>query len=155
MSTTKQVKTWFQLHKWTSLICTAFLLMLCLTGLPLIFHEEIEELEGKAPLAPQMAAGTPQLPLERLAQTARQQFPSKVIRYAYSDEHEPNTMTFTMTDSLTAPADNYKLVILDTRTAKVLEEPKVQEGFMYVMLQLHVDMFMGIGGKLFLDLMGI
>ncbi|GAB3493011.1 PepSY domain-containing protein [Spirosoma knui] len=155
MSTTKQVKTWFQIHKWTSLICTAFLLMLCLTGLPLIFHEEIEELEGKASLAPPMPEGTPQIGLERLAQTARQQFPSKVIRYAYQDEHEPNTMTFTLTDSLTAPADNYKLVILDTRTAKVLEEPKVQEGFMYVMLQLHVDMFMGIGGKLFLGLMGI
>lgn len=155
MSTAKQVKTWFQIHKWTSLICTAFLLMLCLTGFPLIFSEEIEELEGKPKLAPQMSVGTPQLPLERLAQTVRQQFPTKVIRYTYWDEHEPNTMTFTLSDSLTAPADNYKLVILDTRTANVLEEPKVQEGFMYVMFQLHVDMFMGIGGKLFLGLMGL
>ncbi|MFD2571757.1 PepSY-associated TM helix domain-containing protein [Spirosoma soli] len=155
MSTTKQVKAWFQIHKWTSLICTAFLLMLCLTGLPLIFHEEIEELEGKPALAPELPAGTPKLKLEQLAQTARQQFPTKVIRYVYWDEHEPNTTTFTLTDSLTAPADNYKLVILDDRTAKVLEEPKVQEGFMYVMLQLHVDMFMGLGGKLFLGLMGL
>lgn len=155
MSTAKQVKTWFQIHKWTSLICTAFLLMLCLTGLPLIFHEEIEELEGKPKLAPQMQAETPQLRLEQLVQTVQQKFPTKVIRYTYWDEHEPNTMTFTLSDSLTAPADNYQLVILDSRTAKVLEEPNVQEGFMYVMLQLHVDMFMGIGGKLFLGLMGI
>lgn len=155
MSTTKQVKTWFHIHKWTSLICTAFLLMLCLTGLPLIFHEEIEHLEGKPPLAPSMPANTPQAKLEQLAQTARQQFPAKVIRYAYQDEHEPNTMTFTMSDSLTAPASNYKLVILDTRTAKVLEEPIVDEGFMYVMLQMHVDMFMGLNGKLFLGLMGL
>lgn len=56
---------------------------------------------------------------------------------------------------MTAPADNYKLVIFDNRTARVLEEPKLQEGFMYVMLQLHVDMFMGLGGKLFLGLMGL
>ncbi len=155
MNTTQQVKAWFQIHKWTSLICTAFLLMLCLTGLPLIFHEEIEQLEGKAPLAPQLPAETPTLQLEQLAQTARQQFPTKVIRYAYWDDHEPNTTTFTLSDSMTAPADNYKLVILDNRTAKVLEEPKVQEGFMYIMFQLHVDMFMGIGGKLFLGLMGL
>ncbi|WP_420149087.1 PepSY-associated TM helix domain-containing protein [Spirosoma sp.] len=155
MSTAKQVKAWFQIHKWTSLICTAFLLMLCLTGLPLIFHEEIEEMEGKPKLAPQMSAETPQLSLEQLAQTVRQKFPHKVIRYNYWDEHEPNTTTFTLSDSLTAPADNYQLVILDNRTARILEEPNVQEGFMYVMFQLHVDMFMGIGGKLFLGLMGI
>ncbi|MBO0952379.1 PepSY-associated TM helix domain-containing protein [Fibrella forsythiae] len=155
MSTTKQIKTWFLIHKWTSLICTVFLLMLCLTGLPLIFHEEIEALEGRPPLAPPMPAGTPTVALERLAGTVRQQYPTKVIRFVYWDEHEPNTTTFTLSDSMTAPADNYKLVIFDNRTARVLEEPKVQEGFMYVMLQLHVDMFMGIGGKLFLGLMGL
>ncbi|RYF54621.1 MAG: PepSY domain-containing protein, partial [Cytophagaceae bacterium] len=93
--------------------------------------------------------------LERLAETVRQQYPTKVIRFVYWDEHEPNTTTFTLSDSMTAPADNYKLVIFDNRTARMLEEPKVQEGFMYVMLQLHVDMFMGLGGKLFLGLMGL
>lgn len=155
MSTAKQVKTWFQIHKWTSLICTVFLLMLCLTGLPLIFHEEIEELEGRPPLAPTMPAGTSTVALERLAETVRQKFPKNVIRFVYWDEHEPNTTTFTLSDSMTAPADNYKLVIMDNRTAHVLEEPKLQEGFMYVMLQLHINMFMGLKGELFLGLMGL
>ena len=36
------IKAWVKVHKWTSLVCTAFLLMLCLTGLPLIFHDEID-----------------------------------------------------------------------------------------------------------------
>ena len=40
--TAKTLRTWYLVHKWTSLISTIFLLMLCLTGLPLIFHEEIE-----------------------------------------------------------------------------------------------------------------
>ncbi|SFC07879.1 PepSY-associated TM helix domain-containing protein [Spirosoma endophyticum] len=155
MSTTKGVKTWFQIHKWTSLICTAFLLMLCLTGLPLIFSEEIEHLDGAAKLAPAMPAGTPNVGLDRLAKTVKTAFPNKVTRYVFWDEHEPNTTTFGLTDSLTAPPDNFKNVILDDRTAKVLDEPKYDEGFMYVMLQLHVDMFMGIGGKLFLGLMGL
>ena len=35
---------WAFVHKWWSLICTLFLLMLCITGLPLIFHEEIDAL---------------------------------------------------------------------------------------------------------------
>jgi uncharacterized iron-regulated membrane protein len=29
-------------HTWSSLISTLFLLLLCVTGLPLIFHHEID-----------------------------------------------------------------------------------------------------------------
>ncbi|WHZ14159.1 MAG: hypothetical protein OJF52_000994 [Nitrospira sp.] len=34
-------KRHYLIHRWTSLVCTAFLLLLCLTGLPLIFWDEI------------------------------------------------------------------------------------------------------------------
>ena len=33
--TRKAIKGWYLVHKWTSLICIAFLLLLCITGLPL------------------------------------------------------------------------------------------------------------------------
>lgn len=155
MSSVKKIQTWFQIHKWTSLICTAFLLMLCLTGLPLIFHEEIEELEGKPHLAKQVAPGTPKAKLDMLAGNALAKYPEKVIRYIYWDEHEPNTTSFSLSDSINAAPDNYTTVIMDDHTAEVLETPNFQEGFMYIMFQMHVDMFMGIGGKLFLGLMGL
>jgi len=155
MSSVKKIQTWFQIHKWTSLICTAFLLMLCLTGLPLIFHEEIEELEGKPHLAKEVPLGTPKAQLDNLAENALAKYPKKVIRFIYWDEHEPNTTTFSLSDSIDAPPDNYTTVIMDDHTAEVLETPNFQEGFMYIMLQMHVDMFMGIGGKLFLGLMGL
>ncbi len=155
MNTTQQVKTWFRIHKWTSLICTAFLLLLCLTGLPLIFHEEIEAWEGKPHLAKIVPAGTPKVSLDQLAETVLKAYPNKVIRFIGWDEHEPNTTTFSLSDSVTAPPDNFKAVIVDDHTGQVLEEPKLQEGFMYIMLKLHTDMFMGLGGKLFLGLMGI
>jgi uncharacterized iron-regulated membrane protein len=155
MSSVKQIQTWFQIHKWTSLICTAFLLMLCLTGLPLIFHEEIEELEGKPHLAKQVPAGTPLAGLDRQSDNVLAKYPSKVIRYIYWDEHEPNTTAFSLSDSINAAPENFTTVIMDDHTAEVLETPNYQEGFMYVMLQLHIDMFMGIGGKLFLGLMGL
>jgi len=35
--TPRSLRRWFVVHKWTSLVCTLFLLMLCVTGLPLIF----------------------------------------------------------------------------------------------------------------------
>lgn len=143
------------MHKWTSLICTIFLLMLCLTGLPLIFHEEIFELEGKALTAPEMPAGTPRTSLDNVVKAAIQQRPGEVIRFVYWDEEQPNMVMLSMADSLTAPPDVSNLVVVDDRTAKVLHEPEYQEGFMYVMLKLHTDMFAGLPGKLFLGLMGL
>ena len=41
-------KSWSWLHRWSSLVCTAFMLLLCLTGLPLIFHHEIAHTLGRA-----------------------------------------------------------------------------------------------------------
>ncbi|PQA30018.1 PepSY domain-containing protein, partial [Amnimonas aquatica] len=43
MTGSQSIKRWYGVHKWTSLICTAFMLLLCITGLPLVFHHEIEE----------------------------------------------------------------------------------------------------------------
>ena len=45
----KTIRRWSFIHTWTSLICTAFLLLLALTGLPLIFHHEIDHLLGDSP----------------------------------------------------------------------------------------------------------
>ena len=52
-------------HKWTSLICTVFLLMLCITGLPLIFQHEIDHLLHEEVEPAEVPAGTPQANLER------------------------------------------------------------------------------------------
>ena len=71
-------RAWSWIHKWSSLVCTAFMLLLCLTGLPLIFTEEIEHLSGVVE-APAMPAGTPEASMDRIAQAARERQPSKVI----------------------------------------------------------------------------
>ncbi|MCW3465685.1 PepSY-associated TM helix domain-containing protein [Chitinophaga nivalis] len=155
MSNVKNVKRWFLIHKWTSLVCTVFLLMLCLTGLPLIFHEEIAEWEGKMPAAPEMPAGTPKISLDKIVEQGQQQRPNEVIRYVFWNEETPNQVILSMADSLQSAPEVSNLVVLDERTAQLLHEPELQEGFMYVMLKLHVDMFAGILGKLFLGLMGM
>ena len=42
----RTLRSWSWIHKWSSLVCTLFILMLCLTGLRLIFSPEIEHLTG-------------------------------------------------------------------------------------------------------------
>ncbi|WP_229006959.1 PepSY domain-containing protein [Methylophilus sp. Leaf408] len=149
------IRKWYLIHKWTSLICTAFLLMLCITGLPLIFHEEIEHLVGVVG-APPMPENTPNISLDKVAEAARKQRPQDVIRFMFweQDEH-PNVTLVSMAKTMDASPDDSNIVLIDTRTAKVLDAPPPERGFMYVMLKLHVDMFAGMPGMLFLGLMGL
>ncbi|RZL11236.1 MAG: PepSY domain-containing protein [Pedobacter sp.] len=154
MATIKGVKRWFWWHKWTSLICTTFLLLLCITGLPLIFHEEIEHLtEKKTVFAPE--ANALQKPLDELVNTAKQRFPGKVVKLAYWDKEHSGLVSITLGESASSGYETDKYVVLNAYTGKIEDTPVVDNGFMYIMLRLHVDLFAGIPGKIFMGLMGI
>ena len=60
------LRRWSWTHKWSSLVCTVFMLLLCITGLPLIFHHEIGHLLGTEVEAPAMPANTPRASLARI-----------------------------------------------------------------------------------------
>lgn len=149
----KTAKRWFLWHKWTSLICTVFLLMLCLTGLPLIFHDEIDDwLEP--PTAATATDGTPKMPLDSLAVIAGLKHPDLHIRYVILDRDDSNKVMFDLAPRPDAPVAQSHYVSLNFYTGKDLPGPKT-DGVMYTILQLHANMFAGIPGKLFLGLMGI
>ncbi|WAC76002.1 PepSY-associated TM helix domain-containing protein [Roseateles sp. SL47] len=156
----RAIRTWTWWHKWTSLICTLFMLMLCLTGLPLIFHHEIGHLLGDEIEAPPLTAAqahlaeTPPVSLDVMAQAAKARYPDRVIQFAGPSEDDPHLWWFTMTPT-PAPTNDYKSIAVDTRTGLVVGDYKVGEGFMDLMLRLHVDMFAGLPGKLFLGFMGL
>ena len=154
MTTIKSVKRWFWWHKWTSLICTAFLLLLCLTGLPLIFYEELEHW-GENKKTELHAGNATTQPVEEMVSTAKKQFPGKVVKMLLWDKESPGMLSVTLGDSPGSPYQTDKYVIVNTHTGKVAETPVVEEGFLYIMFHLHVDLFAGIGGKLFMGLMGI
>jgi len=52
----RSLRVWSIVHRWTSLVCTAFMLLLCLTGLPLVFGHELDVLLGDAIEAPELSA---------------------------------------------------------------------------------------------------
>jgi len=152
MASLKTARRWFWWHKWTSLICTVFLLMLCITGLPLIFHEEIMHAgTGDHGLATDATPAS----LDDVVANGLQLYPDKVLRFVYWDEEEPGSVFLSLSDSLMAPPDNFKVLEMDAHTGKLAEALALDEGFMYTMLRLHTDMFAGIPGKLFLGLMGV
>jgi uncharacterized iron-regulated membrane protein len=154
MLSAKAIRRWSWTHKWASLVCTLFMLLVCVTGLPLIFNHEIQhwihaDLEPK-----EMPEGTPKASLDRVLATARAAEPGKVVQFVVADPDDERLWLVTLGATPTAE-ENLHNIMIDSRTADVIGKPKFDEGFMYVMFQLHVNLFAGLPGTLFLGVMGL
>ena len=148
------LRRWIWVHKWSSLVCTVFMLLLCLTGLPLIFSHEIQhwlhaEMEPK-----DMPAGTPRVSLDEVLGVAEARHPALVPQFVGAEADDDRLWFVTLAPTALAE-DGQKTLMIDARTAAILGEPKFDEGFMYWMLRLHVDLFADLPGTLFLGLMGL
>jgi uncharacterized iron-regulated membrane protein len=154
MATNRSLRAWRWLHTWSSLVCTAFMLLLCLTGLPLIFHHEIGHLLGTEVEAPEIEHHGPRASLDAVVQAARARHPERVVQFVSQDEEDDRIWFITLTPT-PEPTDDFRSVVVDARTAQVLGQPRFDEGFMWVMFKLHVDLFAGLPGKLFLGAMGL
>lgn len=152
--TAKSLRTWTWVHKWSSLVCTLFMLLLCITGLPLIFHHEIGHLTGTEVEAPEMPAGTSHASMDRVVAAAQALHPQRHVQFLFRDPDETGLWMVSLGETPTSTEGN-KVVAVDSRTALVLAQPRFDEGFMYVMFKLHVDLFAGLPGTLFLGAMGL
>jgi uncharacterized iron-regulated membrane protein len=150
----KSIKTWLWLHKWSSLICTLFMLLLCLTGLPLIFSHEIDHLLGNEIEPSIERTHNNQISLDKVIENAQKIYPNRLPRFIARDIDDDQTWTVSLGEP-DNKNENLKFVIVDAHNAKVLGEAKSDEGFMYVMFKLHVDLFAGLPGTLFLGVMGL
>ena len=152
--TRSTIRAWYLVHKWTSLVCTAFLLMLCLTGLPLIFHHEIDELASGGHVALAADSGPQQLQsLDTVLANALASRRGDVGLFMSFDEDRP-VVNVTSGPRPDAPESKMTLMSLDQRSAQLITPPP-SGGVMDVVLQLHTDMFLGQPGMLLLGLMGL
>lgn len=149
------IRRWSSVHTWTSLTCTLFLFLLALTGLPLIFHHELEHLLGEAPQLREMAPDTPHLDLQQIVEAGERHRPGEVVQYLGWEEDEPNGVVTIMAATAGTEPNSSHTFMLDARSGEALEMPAANGGFMMLMLRLHVDMFAGLPGKLLLAAMGL
>ncbi len=158
MTAASTIKTWYLVHKWTSLVCTIFLLIICLTGLPLVFHHEIEHwLDDAKPLS-DVPASTPRASMDQLVTGARAMYPEEVVDYLFFDPDEPQVYVGMAKKPGDALVSGHA-VRMDARTGDVLLDGPLYTqdkfSFMGIMLALHVDLFAGLPGELFLGFMGL
>lgn len=156
----RSLKTWAWVHKWTSLVCTAFLLLICLSGLPLVFSEEIDHWVDPHTYEA-VPVGTPAISIDKLASISRRLFPGQVIAAISIDDDEPQVYVFMAPSWVALEADPKveHFIRFDARTAQVLEQsqPLGQRRltFMDVMAGLHEDLFIDLPGELFLGFMAL
>lgn len=146
------IKAWYLVHKWTSLICTAFLLMLCVTGLPLIFHDEIDGWLDPQPPMPAVAAGASPLTLDALIARAIAAHPGQLPLYLSFDTDRP-VVNVTTGPTPHAEPSTMAFQSLDHRTGLVL--PPRTGGVMDLILRIHTDMLAGFWAEIFLGVMGM
>ena len=148
------LKAWFLVHKWTSLVCTLFLLLLCLTGLPLVFWEEISHLTGADPEVEAAAPGAQPANIDVLVEKALAKYPGDVPLFFGWDDHSPSVYVNTGARPDTPPPEMHTAV-LHQYTGEVLPAAQFNEGVMYFLYRLHTDLFVGLPGMLFLGAMAL
>lgn len=156
----KTLRAWFLVHKWTSLVSTIFLLLLCVTGLPLIFHHEIDHALGHSVDPPELA----EEPAERasvdaIIADAQARYPDEAMQFIVGDPDDPNVWFVRMGETPEGSTINV-FDTYDARTGELVNayplEPSGFVGhFMEVMERLHVDLYAGLPGTLFLGFMGL
>ena len=155
----------YVIHQWVSLICALFLLLLTLTGLPLLFRNEINAWNtvnlpprGEPMALSEIWAGLPQGTTE-----VSQAFPTKEI-LAVTPDGEDGTLYFRVKErggkaSRAHMRMGGEQIMYDVRTGAVFDRKDrvyrseaVQE-FMHTMHILHVRLGMEEGGRDFLAAM--
>ncbi|MBL8545955.1 MAG: PepSY domain-containing protein [Hyphomonadaceae bacterium] len=147
------LSAWAFVHKWTSLICTLFLLMLCVTGLPLIFHDEIDEALNTQTWRPAHPEG-PLLDYDAILARALHNRPGEVPLFMSFDIDRPvvNVTTGPRPD---AAAGEMHFASFDHTSGELVAPSNGDGGLMDFLLQLHTDMFLGLPGMLLLGAMGV
>lgn len=148
---TATIRAWSWVHTWSSLVATAFLLMLCVTGLPLVFAHEIDELLLHQDWEPAAAEG-PLLSLDQVLDTALSRHPGDAPAFMSFDVDRPVVNVTSRAPD--APAGAYNFQPID-QTSGDPAPPVAGHPLTEFLLQLHTDMFLGLPGMLFLGVMGL
>lgn len=148
-------------HTWSSLICSAVLLLACITGLPLVFQAEIGDWLDSHPeaTAPARPRTVEQLDLDRVVAAAYAAHPDKVIRWISPDRG--NAVLLVGMGDTPEPAGPGGLSLrLDMRTAEILPEPVKDnrppswgQRLMAVAQELHTELFLDTTGEIILAVM--
>lgn len=150
----KTVRTWYRVHKWSSLICTALLLIACVTGLPLVFADELDAWLQPHIAPAKVAAGANTASLDPMIAQAQARFPALRPFSLVWDDDEPRI--FVNMSASDEPKDGeIRQVIFNAHTGRLLEVPRDHFDLTGFLLRLHSEIFLGLPGELTMGIMAL
>lgn len=155
--TARTIQRWTVLHRWSSLFVTANLLLLAVTGLFLIFHEEIDDAFGLGPKVEQARDGTAaMIPMSRAVELALATRPPGWAPSTYfEDEEHPGLAGVALMPPGVKDFAQTKTTFVDRLAGRALTDYDPEKTLSYFVLRLHTDLFLGLGGSLYLAVVGL
>ena len=144
------VTRWHGVHKWSSLLCTVFVLMACCTGLPLVFSEEIDQFQRWRAGESKPAKAMPTLAMDTLVVAAQQERPQAYLQVLFFDDSDPGIVSFAMGDTPAGPIVDSEILRIDEKTGHSRTAEYRDDDLMGMFLVLHTELYAGQGGTLFL-----
>jgi uncharacterized iron-regulated membrane protein len=152
----RRIVLWGKLHRWSSLACTVFLLLLCVTGLPLVLRADMDRWLSGNGAGPAPAVGLEQL--ERMVLAAERLHPGARVISASIDEDTARVSLGLLPKGAGEPAEALQLRFHAASGELLTGQEQAWQGFepfMDLLFSLHTDMFAGLAGALFLGAMAL
>jgi len=149
------LKRWRLVHTWTSLVCTAFMLVLCVTGLPLVFRDEIHAALSSRPEAANLPEGIPAMSIDAIVEAGRRRYPDKFVQFVFWDRERAHLVGLGIGGASDSALENVERVFMDERTGEVVDSAPAEGGFMNLVLDIHRNLCTGFVGDAFLGIMAL
>lgn len=153
-SRARSLRLWASIHRWTSIVSTLFLLILSVTGLFLIFQQEIDEVFNPSETVAEISAVDRAPTLDSIVTATRARHPGNTIISLEFAKRWPLVKVHFALASGAAPTTSRHEVI-DLRTGQLTQMPQRRSSVMQFLHVLHADLFLGLPGGLFLAGMAI
>ncbi|MGC4087544.1 MAG: PepSY-associated TM helix domain-containing protein [Polyangiaceae bacterium] len=139
------------LHRWCGLFLSLNMLVFCLTGMVLIFRDEIDAALG---VVPQASHGSTQISLATAVASARKHSPSANPVYVARFDDHPGIVFVGMAQGHRKLEGSTPLAV-DSQTGKVLGTPDFENSFTGVVFHLHAELLAGPVGRLLVGAIGL
>jgi uncharacterized iron-regulated membrane protein len=147
-TTTRKLLAW---HRWCGLIVSLNVALFSITGVLLIFHEEIDEMLGVMPTS----SGEAKTTLAQAIEIAKAGVPNTDALWVSRDEEHPHLGYVGLAPKGSRLFADSKPHAVDLAQGALVEDLKLDETFSAIVFQLHAQLLMGPAGALLVGAIGL
>ncbi|MET0286723.1 MAG: PepSY-associated TM helix domain-containing protein [Polyangiales bacterium] len=148
-TTTRKLLAW---HRWCGLIVSLNVALFAITGVLLIFHEEIDDMLG---VLPESSGGDNTTTLAQAIAIAREGTPGSTALWASRDPDKPHLGYVGVAPGGSTLFADSKPVAVDLVEGKRVENLDFDKTFSSIVFQLHAQLLMGPAGALLVGVIGL